>query len=156
MKALELAQKEKYDISGAEIGRRLGKHPALFRRWTWRYPGFVRWWYDEAELFFQRRLPAVYAQMFLRATGKTARGSYHDAKLILERFDRGYMPRSAQVVAAKIAHGKARPADLEAIDQILAQAIDGDSDTQLEERERKALGPAEGAEAEPALAQASS
>jgi hypothetical protein len=55
---------------------------------------FREWWQASADEYFARELPKVYSTMLARATGKSDAGSSQDAKLILERFDERYQPKS--------------------------------------------------------------
>lgn len=67
------------------------------------YPGFEQWWADQADLFFLRRLPAVKAAIASAATTPTSRKDkkYNPKaqELFLQRFDRGFVPRSRKDVA---------------------------------------------------------
>ena len=59
-------------------------------------PTFVAWWTEQYERWFALQLPRVGASMFAMATGKRDKGNTQAAKLLYERFDRGYAPRSRQ------------------------------------------------------------
>ena len=64
-------------------------------RWFTR-PGFAEWWLAEAQHFFTRELPRVYAVLLDQAFNGGPSGSGTAAKLFLDRFDPGYGPNARQ------------------------------------------------------------
>jgi len=64
-------------------------------------PEFAAWWEAQAHKHFMRLLPRVYGAMHTAAVGegdKNLRGGASDRKTILERWDKGFVPRSRQEV----------------------------------------------------------
>ena len=65
-------------------------------------PGFEEWWAAEADLFFQRKLPKVKASVLDAAISKFDKddGKYNSKaqELFLQRFDKGFVPRSKKEV----------------------------------------------------------
>ena len=60
-------------------------------------PNFVKWWQEQADRHFELQLPAIQAALARQAKDpKKARVDTTAAKLLLERFDKGYAPRSRQ------------------------------------------------------------
>ena len=71
----------------AKVGRR------TFYGWT-DNPQFCRWWVEQAERHFSRELPRIYAALVRSATEKDAPGNVAASRLLLERFDKSFVPRS--------------------------------------------------------------
>jgi len=82
---------------------------AGFKRETWYawmgVPEFAKWWEAEAQKHFMQLLPKIYGAMCRAATGKggldLSRGAA-DRKTILERFDRGFVPRSSKEITGDL------------------------------------------------------
>ena len=74
-------------------------HHGSYYRWI-EDPNFCKWWRAEAEKFFCLRLPRIHAALFDAATRprtrKEAQIDVAAAKLVLERYDKGFVPRSRQ------------------------------------------------------------
>jgi len=87
-------REEDYACSISEACRRADVHRSMWYEWIHR-PGFVGWWLAEAQAHFGGRIPEVYSVLFAAASGDR-RGDTSAAKLILERFDDMYAPRSRQ------------------------------------------------------------
>ena len=125
VEALAVMQREQYRISASKLREAVGITDSTWRRWV-NMPSFAAWWVKEAERWCMDQLPRVYGHLVGRATGdsdyKTG-GSWQDAKLLLERFDNAYIPRNKAIIAAKMALGTARPADLELIDELLSAGL---------------------------------
>ena len=63
---------------------------------------FRAWWKDRWERYFEVRMNAVWAASAARAEGrKGAEGSTQDAKLLAERFDKGYQPKTRQELSGE-------------------------------------------------------
>ena len=62
-------------------------------------PNYRRWWMAEAEKFFGLHLPRIHGALFHAAitplSGKDKKIDVNAAKLVLERYDRGFVPRRA-------------------------------------------------------------
>lgn len=61
-------------------------------------PAFCVWWRREWEAYFARVLPVVMADLVSMARGSN-KGKPEAAKILLERFDRGYAPRRREEVS---------------------------------------------------------
>ena len=97
-KALTAAQDSDYEISVTAMCQAAG----ISRQAWYHYfdtPAFVRWWTEQFERYFAAQMPRVSAASLGRALGSREKGSHQDAKLLFERFDRGYAPRSRQEVS---------------------------------------------------------
>ncbi len=78
-----------YDISVAEACRKAGVDRTTFYTWFNR-PGFADWWLAQANAHFGRMLPKVYADLARMSGG--GEGSHGAAKILLDRFDKGFLP----------------------------------------------------------------
>ena len=58
---------------------------------------------EQFERHFGMQMPRVSAALLGRALGQRDKGSDQAAKLLYERFDKGYAPRSRQDIAADVA-----------------------------------------------------
>jgi hypothetical protein len=119
--AVQFARENNFDKSGPQCAAAAGGSRTNWYAWVQK-SAFVRWWYGEADDHFIGLLPQVWAASFKRSTGVLPvkeGGDPRDAKLLAERFDNGYVPRSKQIIAAKMALGKAKPADETLIDELL-------------------------------------
>ncbi len=91
-------QAKGYAISVRDACNRNETQRVQFYRW-FRDPGFRAWWIEEIERYFAARLPEIYADLFDAALSKDDRPRAVAAhKLVLERFDRRFMPKSKQFV----------------------------------------------------------
>ena len=82
----------------AKVGRR------TYYGWL-ESPHFSRWWLQQAERHFARSLPAIYGSIVLSATGKDSSGSIAAARLFLERFDKGFVPRTRKDLSLDMPFG---------------------------------------------------
>ena len=104
---LMAAQKASYGGGVRAWCRTAEIHHGSYYRWI-EDPNFRRWWMAEAEKFFCLRLPRIYGALFDAATRprkrKDAQIDVAAAKLVLERYDKGFVPRTRQdhVVAAGV------------------------------------------------------
>jgi len=111
--ALSVAQRAEYRLSYKEIAEKSGLGLSTLMGW-FKVRAFAKWWQAQADGFFARKMPEIYAATFDRATGKgKKKGDHRDAKLMLERFDKSYVPRSAQAMVSKIG-----PADADTLAQL--------------------------------------
>jgi len=79
-----------------------GDHRRQYYRWMDK-PEFAAWWQAEAERFFTLKLPSVHANLHRMATTPVEKGRLGDAKaaeLLLQRFDKGFVPRSQKDINA--------------------------------------------------------
>ena len=97
-RALEVAQASDYEISIVDLCGEID----LNRRTWYEYfdnPTFVKWWNEQVERHFGLKLPGVYRALQRAAEGEDGicnRVRSSAAKLLLERFDRGYAPKTRQ------------------------------------------------------------
>ena len=92
---LEAFQAKDYRISVLQACRDAGIDRCQWYRWMDEKPGFSEWWQHKAEVFFVRKLASVYTALHDSATGLDPR-HYNNpaaAKLLLDRFDKGFTPR---------------------------------------------------------------
>ena len=97
LELLRTAQDAKYEISVST----LCGETELNRRTYYEYfdnPNFVEWWQAQADRYFALQVSRLSAVSMSRALGKTERGSTADTRLMLERHDKGFAPRSRQEV----------------------------------------------------------
>ena len=102
--ALKTWQDKDYDCTVAE--GMLGAERARETWYAWMgLPEFASWWEAEARKHFMRLMPRIYAAMCKAATGKggldLSRGAA-DRKTLLERFDKGFVPRSRQDITGDV------------------------------------------------------
>ena len=101
-RVLECAQAADYEESVVNLCKSAG-----IARQTWYdyhdNPRFVEWWRVQFERHFGMQMPRVSAALLGRALGQREKGSDQAAKLLYERFDKGYAPRSRQDIAADVA-----------------------------------------------------
>ena len=96
--ALTYAQDHDYTYPVKELCADIGISYQGYYQWFQHVP-FADWWLDNWSKHFALHLPTVYAQMMSKASGGTTRGDVQAAKLIAERFDKGYVPHTRQDVA---------------------------------------------------------
>ena len=97
-----------YDSKVSVMCESIGIARRSYYDW-WEKPGFGEWWDAQSVAHFTRRLPAVRAAALAAALEVTGRGDKkHDVaaiKLVMERFDEGYAPRSRQDQTTRTEHG---------------------------------------------------
>ena len=86
---LAALQETAYAGDMREACQKAGVTAGAFDRWFSR-PDFADWWLAEAERFFARELPRVYAVLLDQAFKGGPSGSGTAAKLFLDRFDRNF------------------------------------------------------------------
>ena len=151
---LKAIQARNYLLGTVEAIRECGLHESTYYLWI-DNPAFVTWWEDQAESFFTLRLPRVKAAVLDAATGKFDKddGKYNSKaqELFLQRFDKGFVPRSQK----KVQHSGGIGVDLD-----LSQLTDADLRTlarasgiapkdKLDDDERKTNQPTHEPEAMP-------
>jgi len=86
-------------------------------------PAFETWWVAEAERFFGRQLPKIQAALLDAATHPKDRNDKRidtrAAEILLQRFDKGFAPRSHQIIDADCKIGVDSQKTLELIDGII-------------------------------------
>lgn len=95
---LKVFQEAGYNVTVKEACRLAGRDRSTYYDWFDRFDGFTDWWQASAEHWFARNLPRVHAAVMEQAT-TGGEGNPTAAKLFIERFDRGFAPRS------KVEHG---------------------------------------------------
>ena len=100
--ALSLSQDADYALSVTDLCKEVGVSRQAYSLW-FNTPGFVKWWGEAFERHMMLALPRMYGAVMERASGLVApkSGSPQDAKLLMERFDKGYAPRSRQEVTGE-------------------------------------------------------
>ena len=97
LKALDYAREREYIANVTKMAEYVGISRQAIYQWN-ECESFVIWWARKRNEFFGSRLDHIHGMMYARATGRTKKGSFPDAKLFLERFDRQYTPRMRQEV----------------------------------------------------------
>jgi hypothetical protein len=63
---------------------------------------FRLWWQAEADKHFLRLLPSVYGAAATSALGRKPQGSSRDRRLLIERYDNQFMPKTRQELHATV------------------------------------------------------
>ena len=90
---LKLAQEGDYELSVTALCKGVGIARQTWYEY-WETPAFVKWWTHAFEKHFAGRLPHVYAALDQAARGNRPAVSTSAAKLLMERFDEGYAPKT--------------------------------------------------------------
>ena len=90
---LKLAQDSDYEMSVTAICKAAGIARMSWYDY-WETPTFVKWWTHAFEKHFAGRLPHVYAALDQSARGNRPAVNTQAAKLLMERFDEGYAPKT--------------------------------------------------------------
>jgi hypothetical protein len=118
-RVLAAAQDDGYEQTIEKMCDVAGINRRTYYRW-FDDQGFLDWWQYEADKYFIRQLPRVQRAAVKASLEKGAPGSVADRKLVLERFDKGFAPRTRQeqhhtgnVTIEQLVHGLASNADVE-------------------------------------------
>jgi len=78
----------------SENCRQAGIDRSCYYDWMDNVQGFAEWWRMKAELHFTRLLPDIYAALRKSASGldKKRTINHAAAKILLDRFDKGFLP----------------------------------------------------------------
>ncbi len=93
-----------YAGSYVKAGVSIGVTHSAISQW-FNKPAFAEWYQAQAEEWYRKRLPDIYKAVRVSAVGavdKRLRGSAKAQELYLQRFDRGFIPKSQQSVDARI------------------------------------------------------
>lgn len=135
---LEAFQATNYLCTVVEGCEAAGLTARSFYLWFHEMPGFSEWWSAQADLFFSRKLPKVQGALFNAATGlfdkDTGKHNSKAQELFLQRYDRGFVPRSRKEIehSGKVGLDVSgmTDADLERMEHTLRATDDGsDTDT---------------------------
>jgi len=96
--ALDHAWSVDYIYTVTSLCKAVGVSRAAYYEWFHNVQ-FAHWWMENWTVHFALNLPRVYAIMMLKASGDSVAGDVAAAKLIAERFDKGYIPHSRQDIA---------------------------------------------------------
>ena len=96
--ALAYAQDHDYMFSVSTLCQEIGIARPSYYDWFQHVP-FADWWLGNWSKHFALHLPTIYATMMNKASGATQKGDVAAAKLMAERFDKGYVPHTRQDVA---------------------------------------------------------
>jgi hypothetical protein len=103
--ALKAFQDADYGCTVEEGMTAAGMSRRTFYDWHEMQEGFSVWWNDRAEAHFAKRLPKIMKNLTRASEGEYSRADKKaDAALIrlfLERFDKGFVPRSRQEITGK-------------------------------------------------------
>ena len=87
--ALTYARERGYRYSVTDLCAEIGIGRRTYYDW-FANPAFDAWWQRGWQEWFTRELPGVYGDL------RAGEANAHSAKLLIERFDRGYKPQSRQ------------------------------------------------------------
>ncbi len=102
LEVLKAFQAKGYDCSVEDGCSNTSTHRVTWYKWHDDCPGFSDWWAAKAITYFARKLPAIYAALTKGAKVRLTGGDPTAAKLLLERFDKGFVPRSAKDINAHL------------------------------------------------------
>jgi len=91
--ALKLIQESDYELSVTALCQGVGIARATWYEY-WDTVPFVKWWNAACEKHFAGRMPQVYAAVTQSALGNRPGVNTRAAKLLAERFDEGYAPKT--------------------------------------------------------------
>jgi len=91
--ALKLAQESDYELSVTALCQGVGIARTTWYEY-WDTAQFVAWWTQSFEKYFSGRLPQVYAALVQSALGNRTAVNTSAAKLLMERHDKGYAPKT--------------------------------------------------------------
>lgn len=102
VKALEYVLLKECHFTIKAMAKAIGMEPNNWTYWR-KIPGFVAWWRQNLDEYMHDQLPVIMATLLKIAKGgKVAtRMQVAAAKLIMERYDRAYIPRSRADVNVK-------------------------------------------------------
>jgi hypothetical protein len=115
-----------YDISIQDACREAGVHRSRMYRWL-DDPGFREYWQEHREKAGLLALKDVDRACMNSATGENKDANTSAIKLMYERFDKGYAPRSKQEVTGK--HSITLSNDKEASDRLSAMLNSATADS---------------------------
>ena len=95
--ALKYAQSVGYEYTVTMLCREADVHPTTWYEY-YDNPRFVQWWGDAFERYFAMQVPRLNAAAVGMAMGTKTTGNVTALKLMIERHDKGYMPRSKQEI----------------------------------------------------------
>ncbi|HDZ20078.1 hypothetical protein LCGC14_0204560 [marine sediment metagenome] len=100
-KLLEVVQDSGYGMSVTAACATAGVARRTYYNW-FDAPDFVAWWKDRYERHLAMQLPRIYHAMMESALGHNKDANPQAIKLTLERFDKGYTPRSKQQIQGAV------------------------------------------------------
>ena len=127
LKLLKVFQDADYDIKVTEACRAAKLDRAsTYYQWM-KNEAFATWWKDKAVEFFGRLLPGVYGALNTAATGGDPRRcvNHAAAKILLDRFDKGFLPASKIEHSGSVDMSEMTPEQLAARARVL---LDGKED----------------------------
>ena len=96
LKALKHAQEQRYDYSVTALCQAIGIARQSYYGW-FETPEFSEWWINALERHFGQRLGKWYQGLEQIGTGASD-GKASAYKILLERFDKAYLPKTKQQV----------------------------------------------------------
>ncbi len=102
MDALAYCQKRDYNYKITLMAKSLEMDDHTFRKW-FDGPAFVSWWNEQTEKYMARQIPRIMSAMIDEATGKkkSGRSGAAAARLILDRYDKQFIPKSQTEINVK-------------------------------------------------------
>ncbi len=94
-RALRYAREHAWDYQVTEMATEIGIARRTYYKW-FETAGFRDWWQREWERFFAIRMGRLWGRVFAAACGEERKPFQAYAKLLIERFDRGWEPRSSR------------------------------------------------------------
>ena len=114
LKVLTAIQDTEYSATVMDVCKRAGITSQAYYKW-FQNEAFREWWQAELDRFFALRRSRVIAAIYQAAISEKPqpRGSTTDRRLFLERYDKGYMPKSKR----ELEHRGPVPVDLSQMSQ---------------------------------------
>ena len=130
--ALEWATDKEWFFEVTTLCEAIGISREAYYDW-FRNARFVAWWGSEWERYFALRMPKVWRKVDAALGRPGSETNMAAAKLLAERFDKGFAPRSRQDIAADVAVRKTYVnVDTERVTGIRAEDEDGRGQTSNE------------------------
>ena len=123
LEALRLAEKAEWKYTVGNLCQDVGISRAAYYQW-FDTPGFVEWWGTAVDRWFTMRMPGMYGDVLEAVRMEGSKRNISAAKLLAERFDKRYVPRSRQDVSADVAVKTYINVDVDAVTGVVTEADD--------------------------------
>ena len=100
--ALKMATEWKWSFTVTGLCKEIGISRETYYGW-FENPMFAKWWEAAWERWFSLRLPQAWVKVNAAVGRPSSETNMAAAKLLAERFDKGFAPRSRQDIAADVA-----------------------------------------------------
>jgi AcrR family transcriptional regulator len=99
--AVKAWQERDYAASVLEVCQEIGISRQAYYQW-FDNEAFCDWWQGQADRWFALQRPRILAAIAAGATEDKPKGNPKDRELFLQRFDKGFMPKSKQEISATV------------------------------------------------------